>query len=79
MCKFNLNLLNDPSFKIYNKNEIHSYLETNDNEEVTTPILWDAAKAVLRGQISTSLTQKENSTTGGKKITASIKFIRKRT
>lgn len=51
LWKLNLNLLNDPSFKICIKNEIHSYLETNDNEEVTPPILWDAAKAVLRGKI----------------------------
>ena len=26
------------------------YLETNDNENTTTQILWDAAKAVLRGK-----------------------------
>ena len=51
LWKFSLNLLNDSSFKICIKNEIHSYLETNDNEEVTPPILWDAAKAVLRGKI----------------------------
>ena len=32
------------------KAEIKKYLETNDNENTTTQNLWDAAKAVLRGQ-----------------------------
>ena len=29
--------------------EIKKFLETNDNENMTTQNLWDAAKAVLRG------------------------------
>ena len=32
------------------KREIKKFLETNDNENTTTQNLWDAAKAVLRGQ-----------------------------
>ena len=32
------------------KEEIKKYLETNDNENMTTQNLWDAAKAVLRGR-----------------------------
>ena len=31
------------------KREIKKILETNDNENMTTQNLWDAAKAVLRG------------------------------
>ena len=31
------------------KREIRKLLETNDNENMTTQNLWDAAKAVLRG------------------------------
>ena len=30
------------------KREIKKFLETNDNENMTTENLWDAAKAVLR-------------------------------
>ena len=30
--------------------EIKTFLETNDNENMTTQNLWDAAKAVLRGK-----------------------------
>ena len=32
------------------KREIKQCLETNDNENMTTQNLWDAAKAVLRGK-----------------------------
>ena len=32
------------------KREIGKFLETNDNENMTTQNLWDAAKAVLRGK-----------------------------
>ena len=31
------------------KREIKAFLETNDNESMTTQNLWDAAKAALRG------------------------------
>ena len=32
------------------KTEIKNFLETNDNENMTTQNLWDVAKAVLRGK-----------------------------
>ena len=32
------------------KGEIKKFLETNDNENMKTQNLWDAAKAVLRGK-----------------------------
>ena len=35
------------------KSKIKKFLETNDNENMTTQNLWDAAKAVLRGKFVT--------------------------
>ena len=32
--------------------EIKKFLETNDNENMTTQNLWDAAKAILRGKFT---------------------------
>ena len=32
------------------REEIKKYIETNDNENVTTQNLWNAAKAVLKGK-----------------------------
>ena len=32
------------------KREIKKFLETNDNENMTTQNLWDSAKVVLRGK-----------------------------
>ena len=32
------------------KREIKEFLEINDNENMTTQNLWDAAKAILRGK-----------------------------
>ena len=32
------------------REEIKKYLEANDNEDTTLQILWDSAKAVLRGK-----------------------------
>ena len=42
---------------------IKKFLETNDNENITTQNLWDAAKAVLRGNfiaIQSYLKKQEN-------------------
>ena len=33
------------------KREMKKFLETNDNENITSQNLWDAAKAILRGCI----------------------------
>ena len=43
-------LLNNQEIAEEIKEEIKKYLETNDNENMTTQNLWDAAKAVLRGK-----------------------------
>ena len=44
-------LLNNQEITEKIKEEIKKYLETNDNENMTTQNLWDAAKAVLTWNI----------------------------
>ena len=41
-------LLNSQEISEEIKEEIKEYLETNDNENMTTQNLWDSAKAVLK-------------------------------
>ena len=48
--RLNNTLLNNQEIAEEIKEEIKKYLETNDNENMTTQNLWDAAKAVLRGK-----------------------------
>ena len=43
-------LLNNQEITEEIKEEIKKYIETNDNENMTTQNLWDATKAVLRGK-----------------------------
>ena len=43
-------LLNNQEITEEIKEEIKKYLETNDNENMMIQNLWDAAKAVLRGE-----------------------------
>lgn len=49
LWRLNTYLLNNMRDQM--KKDITEYLEQNDNGEVSPPILWDACKAVLRGQI----------------------------
>ena len=46
--KLNNTFLNHQQVTKEIKREIKKFLETNDNENMTTQNLWDAAKAVLR-------------------------------
>ena len=48
--RLNNTLLNNQEIAEEIKEEIKKYLEINDNENMTTQNLWDAAKAVLRGK-----------------------------
>ena len=51
LWRLNSNILNNTGIKDKLKNVIKLYLDQNDNEEVTPPILWDALKAVIRGRL----------------------------
>ena len=46
-------LLNNEVITEEIKGDIKKYLETNENRDMMTRILWDAAKAVLRGKFIT--------------------------
>ena len=46
-------LLNNKEVTEEIKREIKKFLETNDNENMTTQNIWDTAKAVLRGKFIT--------------------------
>ena len=48
--RLNNTFLNNQQVTKEIKREIKKFLETNDNENMTTQNLWDAAKAVLRGK-----------------------------
>lgn len=51
LWRLNVSLLNDNAFKDYIKVELDQYLLFNDTSETSPGILWEAAKAVLRGRI----------------------------
>ena len=48
--RLNITFLNNQQVTEEIKREIKKFLETNDNENMTTHNLWDAAKAVLQGK-----------------------------
>ena len=52
--KLNNTFLNNQQVTEEIKREIKKFLETNDNENMTTQNLWDAAKAILRGRFITT-------------------------
>ena len=48
--RLNSMFLNNQQVTEEMKKEIKKFLETNDNENMATQNLWDAAKALLRGK-----------------------------
>ena len=57
-------LLNNQQITEEIKKEIEICIETNDNENMTTPNLWDSVKAVLKRKVhsNTSLPQETRET-----------------
>ena len=49
--RLNNKFLNNQQVTEEIKREIKKFLETNDNENMTSQNLWDAAKAVLKGSL----------------------------
>ena len=50
MWRLNNTFLNNQQVTEEIKREIKKFLQTNENENMTTQNLWDAAKVVLRGK-----------------------------
>ena len=50
MWRLNNTLLNNQQITEKSKREIKIYVEMNENENTTTPNLWDSVKAVLRAR-----------------------------
>ena len=57
LWRFNSSILNNSITKADLKNDIETYMELNDNGEVSPSVLWDALKAVMRGKIISLTTQ----------------------
>ena len=58
--RLNNMLLNNQQVTEEIKRKIKKFLETNDNENMTTQNLWDTAKAVLRGKFITTQSYPRN-------------------
>lgn len=59
LWRCNPSLLNDANFRKEMSNRIQLYMKENDNGELYPPILWDAAKAVIRGKIIAAALRKK--------------------
>ena len=76
--RLNNTLLNNQEITEEIQEEIKKYLETNDNENMTTQNLWDAAKAVLRGKfIAIQSYLKKQETSQINNLTSHLKQLEK--
>lgn len=49
--RLNVLILNEPLIQQESRDKLKEYIDINTNGDVTSSILWDAAKAVMRGHI----------------------------
>ena len=76
--RLNNTLLNNQEITEEIKEEIKKYLETNDNENIMTQNLWDAAKGVLRGKfIAIQSHLKKQETSQINNLTLHLKQLKK--
>lgn len=59
--KMNASLLNDKGFTNFISTEMRYYLDTNVSHEISPLILWDCAKAYIRGRIISFASAKKKS------------------
>ena len=78
--RLNSALLNNQEITEEIKEEIKKYIETNDNENMTTQNLWNAAKAVLnkREVYSNSISPQETRKIPNKQSNPTLKRTRER-
>ena len=75
----NNTLLNNKVITEEIKGEIKKYLETNHNGDTTTQNLWDAAKAILRGEVySNTILPQDTGSISNKQPNLAPKAIRER-
>ena len=77
--RLNNTFLNNQQVTEEIKREIKKFLETNDNENMTTQNLWDAAKAVLREVYSNTILPQETRKTSNRQPNFTPKTTGKRT
>ena len=76
--RLNNTLVNNQEITEEIKEEIKKYLETNDSENMMTQNLWDAAKAVLRGNFIAIQTYLKKQIISNKQPNLKPKAIRER-
>ena len=70
--------LNNQQVTEETKGKIKNFLQTNDNESMTTQNLWDAAKAVLREVYSNTILPPETRKTSDRQPNFTPKTTRKK-
>lgn len=57
--RFNISLLEDPNFDTYIRKEWDFFLKDNDTPDISSSVLWETWKAVIKGEIITYSSHKK--------------------